>query len=73
MTLREYIAGINNFAKQNPQALDYIVVHASDDEGNHFYPVLFGPTQGVYENGDFVDQMNQEDIKNKTVNAVCIN
>lgn len=73
MTLREYIAGINNFAKQHPQALDYIVVHASDDEGNYFYPVLFGPTQGVYEDCNFVDQVNLEDIKNKTVNAVCIN
>lgn len=73
MTLREYIEGINNFAKLHPEALDYIVVYSSDDEGNNYYPVIFEPAKGVYEKGDFVDEDYLEDIKNKTVNAVCIN
>jgi hypothetical protein len=70
MKLRDYLHLLNEIAKQNPHLLDVEVVHSSDDEGNQFHPVVYGPSLGHYDtDGHFMT----EDEKVEIINAICIN
>lgn len=77
MTLREYIETLNDFAKENSNALDYVVVASSDDEGNTFNKVFYGPTLGSYEDQEFKTKEFLEEEgylpDEVSLNAVCIN
>ena len=81
MTLREYKELFDNFISLNPDALDLDVVHSSDDEGNEFNLVIFGPTLGHYSQSDkmFIDIKNPDYLDDFGINpdsdpnAVCIN
>ena len=66
---------IIDFAQENPETLDMLVVSSSDDEGNSFSPVAFAPTKGIYENREFIDEGSIEDFERdkEEINAVCIN
>jgi len=66
MTLKQYIDSINEFVKQNPEALDLDVIHASDDEGNRFHLIQYPISKGFFNGWDY----NQGSEK---PNAVCIN
>lgn len=48
MTLREFIKNLETFAKENPNALDLIVITSKDDEGNGYYPVHYEPSKGIH-------------------------
>lgn len=70
MTLKEYAAEVAKFAEAYPKLL---VVASSDDEGNSFNPVNFGPTLGHFANRDeFLSEQDAEE-QGLPVNAVCIN
>jgi hypothetical protein len=75
MTLKEYIENLNEFVKENPEALEYEVVTSADDEGNYYNPVHYTPSMGLFEDGEFTHQDNFEEceIDNEDANAVCIN
>jgi len=75
MTLKEYIEGLNNFAKENPDTLEMQVVTSGDIEGNGFFPVLFTPGKGIYEDGEFIDEENYEyeEREESETNAICVN
>jgi hypothetical protein len=75
MTLKEYIENLNEFVKENPEALEYIVVSSSDDEGNSYSPVYYTPSIGQYEDHEFIHVENFEDreMDDEDTNAVCIN
>jgi hypothetical protein len=47
MKLREYLKALNTLVKDNPEALDMVVVTSSDDEGNSFHLVNFEPCIGL--------------------------
>jgi len=68
MNLVEYIANLQRFANEHPEALseEVVVVHASDDEGNSHHKVVFTPTLGKFEDNYFDD-------KAQKINAICIN
>ena len=75
MNLREYIEGLNKFAKENPETLDMLVITSKDDEGNEYNPVFFGPCKGIFEDSDFTttaDYGSEERHEDET-NAVCVN
>jgi hypothetical protein len=44
------------------------VISAIDDEGNGYSPVIFSPTLGTFEDGEFEDT---KEIENQ--NSICIN
>ena len=67
MTLKEFIANLNEVIKKNPKAENYLVVYAVDDEGNSFSPVHLTPSIGIYSNGDMLEATKQ------TANSICIN
>ena len=69
MTLKEYILKLKDFAKNNPKALELEVIHSSDDEGNHFTPVVFDPGTLMKKETGW-DYINAE-IDN--ADSVCIN
>lgn len=79
ITLREYIANLNEFITQNPEALEYIVVCSSDDEGNSYSPVIYTPTLGVYKDRELItiesleEEPEEYEVTEKDINAVCIN
>ena len=76
MKLREFLEGLNEFAKKNPDALDLDVVTCKDDEGNGFYPVYYGASKGHFDKGMYsakADYESQELPEDTEVNAVCVN
>jgi hypothetical protein len=79
MTLKEYIEGLQSFAKENPDALELQVITAADDEGNGYNPVYYGPTKGNYDEDDYdcayisINQFEEWDREDPDVNAVCVN
>lgn len=44
MTLSEYFSALSEFLLKNPSLGGCKVVYSGDDEGNHFYPVLYTPS-----------------------------
>jgi hypothetical protein len=77
MTLKEYIEGLQSFAKENPDALELQVITAADDEGNGYKQVHYSPTKGNYDNDDdsFISDVCFEEweMEDAEVNAVCVN
>ncbi len=65
MKLKDYAKHISDMAKKYPNAE---VVYASDDEGNFFAPVNYGPSIGTFSDGQF--SALEPDGK---VDAICIN
>lgn len=70
MTFKEYIEGLQKLLEENPQCGNYLVVYASDDEGNSFHEVSYSPSTGIYNGEDY--NFNQDCEEDQT-NAVCIN
>lgn len=66
MTLEIYISLLNEFVKENPDALQKQVIYSCDDEGNCHSPVLYGPDKYKYVKGVAIQS-------EKGYNAVCIN
>ena len=52
MNLKEYIEQLQEFAKENPRALEFDVWYAKDDEGNGYQEVCFSPSLKVYDIDD---------------------
>ena len=65
MNLKKYIEQLQEFAKENPQALEFDVWYAKDDEGNGYQEVYFSPSLKVYSESDkhfdIVDYMYSTD------------
>jgi len=68
MKLKQYAKNLNEFIKENPQALDMDVVTSIDDEGNGFNNVHFTPSTGLLEDGEFDSEADKE-----IHNSVCLN
>lgn len=75
MTLENYVRGLTEFIKNNPQLKDCIVIYAKDEEGNGFEKVFYTPTKGYYEDRNFIekDNFNAWSLNEEDINAVCIN
>jgi hypothetical protein len=75
MKLREWKEELEKFIEQDPSVLDLEVVTASDDEGNYFNRIYYGPGKGYFAEGDFtpVEQLEDNAIPEATSNAVCLN
>ena len=65
MTLNEYIQQLVAYRDKNPELGDKLVVHSSDPEGNRFHEVVYEPSAGEFDQGEFT--------QDGAVNAVCIN
>ena len=76
-TFREFLRNANDFAKRYPEALDYIVVYAQDEEGNMFHKLFYNyPKIGVFEDYNFYGEneaVRECGFKKEDINAVCIN
>jgi hypothetical protein len=68
MKLKEYLDNLKKIVKENPKVLEFEVISAIDDEGNGYSPVIFSPTLGTFEDGEFEDT---KEIENQ--NSICIN
>lgn len=74
MKLKEYIKSLQKLVKENPDAANYLVVYAKDDEGNGFEELNFTPSIGEYGDGDFISEESDEEwVQGHGRNAVCIN
>jgi hypothetical protein len=82
MKLSKYLEQLQEFVKRHPEAKDYEVIYARDDEGNGYDTVYFGPTAGVFaDDGEFYQKDNYleynedetEEGYKKAENSVCIN
>ncbi len=48
-TLKEFSDGINAYLRAHPKHAGLPVITASDDEGNRFNKVYYGPEHGKWE------------------------
>lgn len=64
MKAKFYAQLITELAEKYPDA---DIVFASDEEGNCFSPVVFEPCLGIFDDGEFDDESEEEP------NAICIN
>jgi len=64
MKLKEYIEALQRIANMYPNVT---VVSSSDEEGNSFSKVVYGPTVGMFRNEKFSCEPGQK------INAVCLN
>ena len=71
MKLKEYLKNIQDFIKKNPKSADYEVIMSSDDEGNSFQKVIYGPSlMQVDSLEDYYLEISED---NTNPNTVCIN
>ena len=68
MKLKDYIAGLNKLAKENPDALELEIVTSCDDEGNGFNAVHYPPSLGSLDDGYFISSCDPA-----KPTAVCVN
>ena len=75
MKLKTYIKNLNKFIKENPETLDMQVITSKDDEGNGFIFVHYGPSKGIFEDGEFISSEQYKDYEREEneTNAVCVN
>ena len=78
MKLNQYIKMLQKIVKENPEAKNYLVVSAGDEEGNNYMEVFFAPTLGQLYEGDFYSESDaaffkEEHGKDFKENAICIN
>ena len=75
MKLKEYAKLINNIAKRYP---NLEVIYSKDDEGNDFQEVVYEPSIGYFEEGEYtefdsIESDEQQFLNIKNCNAICIN
>ena len=75
MKLKEYIETLKILAEENPAALEYELVTSKDDEGNGYNAVYYGPSIGIYEDGEFIPatQAEEWDREASESNSICLN
>jgi len=70
MILKDFIKNLNEFVEENPETLDMQVITSIDSEGNGFEYVHYTPSKGLFENHEFIQKDEENDLN---CNAVCIN
>ena len=83
MTLNEYMKALRKLVKEHPEAKNFQVVYARDDEGNGFQVLHYAPGIGSFdeESRDFHDMGDIKALAEETdwketdfpINAVCVN
>ena len=69
MKFKEYVEKLNDFLAKYPKSGEFEVVSSSDDEGNEYNTLVFGPTIGKYDTRERSFRSDDDD----TIDAVCIN
>ena len=82
MNLKEYIKNLSKLLEEHPEAAEFEVVTACDDEGNGFNRVYYTPSIGCYDADDkefqsiasmLEDLADGERDEISESNAVCVN
>lgn len=75
MKLKQYVENLNELVRTNPEYLELEVISAKDEEGNGFDKVEFEPSLGNYNDEEFTQVENFEDLDedDRIINSVCIN
>ncbi len=74
MKLKDYLEYLNNLVKDDPEILDYDVIYAADDEGNHFSKLHYTPSLGYFDGDNFYSSEAKEDYEIEDAdNSICIN
>lgn len=80
MKLKEYVDGLVEFLKSNPELSDSVVIYSSDDEGNCYQEVSYEPVVRFTNSVDshYFDIFHEDDIEDdddveNLIKVVCIN
>ena len=75
MKLKEYIENLNLLIAENPEYAELDVIYSADDEGNQYFPVIYEPTIGFHQKGEFYcpHEFEDFDLADKKPNSICIN
>ena len=75
MKFKEFLNKLNKYAQENPERLELDVITSIDDEGNGFNLVEYAPSEGVFEDGEWIGSGELKDYnRNKDdINAICVN
>lgn len=66
MKLKDYVEQLTQILETNPEAMDYDIIYAADDEGNNFSKVHYPPCLGYFDGEYF----NSDSSNN---NCICLN
>lgn len=62
MKLLEYFNQLKDFIELHPECLDMDVIYSTDDEGNSYQKVHYGPSVGILEDTDFSFRTNDNTL-----------
>jgi len=68
MKLKQFLDNLNDLIKRNPEALEFEVISAIDEEGNGYNKIYYAPSMGHFDNGEFTNSDNPT-----YANSICIN
>ena len=74
MLFKDYLAAMNELAKNNPESLEMPCIYSSDDEGNSYQEVYYEPEISTYNSvgGREFEMVSQEDIDNGEYDEVYV-
>jgi len=72
MKLKEYLKELNKLIALHPEAMNYEVIYAHDDEGNEFQKVNCVPALMLIDNIEDNRYLEIQEVGEK-FNAICIN
>lgn len=75
MTLQEFLNGLTEFIRENPDAINLQVITSKDDEGTGFNEVHYSPGTGYFDGESFnvSGHLKEDGQVTRSINAVCIN
>lgn len=80
MKFAEYLKELNELAIANPKTLEMEVVSSADDEGNHYNPVHYTASVGIFigDEYDFIglddeEYLDEMELTADDANAICVN
>jgi len=72
MNLKEYLKELNKLIALHPEAMNYEVIYAHDDEGNEFQKVNCAPMLMLIDNIEDDRYLEIQEV-GEGFNAICIN
>jgi hypothetical protein len=67
MTFEKFVKGVTELLEAHPEASEFPVITAGDEEGNGYDHIFYGPSIGHFDDEDF------SGLSTKANNAVCVN
>lgn len=74
MKVKDLLKALNKVTKDNPNAKNFEIIYASDDEGNSYHRIHNTPTlMQVEDVKEYYLEVIEDEVKNDENTVICIN